>query len=189
MQTDSRDWDRVRRIQAGDDRAFDELMARYKRPVTDFVFRLTYGDSEAEDVAQEVFVRVYRAIAGGRVLPGRAEFSTWMFQVARNAAIDHLRRRRRRPTEPMADREADGGPASPEPAAPASLMARETGARIADAVATLPEDQRTALVLAEYEDLSHAAIASVMKTSVKSVELRLYRARKSLRLQLKDLLR
>jgi RNA polymerase sigma-70 factor (ECF subfamily) len=68
------------------------------------------------------------------------------------------------------------------------MVAGETGAQIAAAVAALPEDQRAAVLLAEYEGLPHAAIAAVMKTSVKSVELRLYRARKFLRLRLKDLL-
>lgn len=188
MQTGLSDWDRVRRVQAGDSQAFDDLMARYKRPVTGFVLRLTGGDMEAEDVAQDVFVRAYRAMAGGRVRQGRGEFSTWLFQIARNAALDHVRRRKRRPTAPLEElgsgreRTALGGTAAE------AMVADETGAQIAAAVAALPEDQRTAVVLAEYEDLPRETIAAIMKTSVKSVELRLYRARKFLRLRLKHLL-
>jgi len=188
MKTDSPDWDRVRRIQGGEDRAFDDLMERYKRPVTSFVFRLTGDDMGAEDVAQDVFVRAYRAIAGGRVRQGRGEFSTWLFQIARNAALDHLRSRRRRPTEPLSAGENGDDRAAVAPTAPEAMVAGETGARIAAAVAALPEDQRAAVVLAEYEGLPYAAIAAVMKTSIKSVELRLYRARKFLRRRLRDLL-
>lgn len=166
------------RIRDGDETAFTELMDRYKRVVLNFVYRLLGNASEADDIVQEVFVRVYRNIRSFR--PGGARFSTWIFQIARNAAIDHLRKRARRREEPLDDLTR---------AAPAShaVEANEIGARIAAAVAELPEDQCTAFVLAEYHGMSYAEIADIMKCSAKSVESRLYRAKQFLKEKLADL--
>lgn len=164
----------IEQLQAGHDAAFDELLSRYKRPVLNFCYRMI-GD-EAEDVAQEVFVRVYQRICDYRP---RAKFSTWLFALARNACIDRLRYRKRHPTEPLES--------APEP----FTTPRETdeiGEQIAAAIAELPEDQRTAIVLAEYHDMSYAEIAGVMKCSEKSVESRLYRAKQTLRQRLAFLL-
>ena len=88
----------VRQIQSGDDAAFEELMRRYKRPVVNFVYRMLGNADDADDVAQEVFVRVYRNFDTYRT---ETKFSTWLFALARNAAIDHLRWRARHPTEPI----------------------------------------------------------------------------------------
>jgi len=167
------------RIQSGDDAALTELMDRYKRPILNFVYRLLGNASEADDVAQEVFVRVYQNIRKFR--PGAARFSTWLFQIARNAAIDHLRKRARRREEPL-DNIAPAAPAS------RAVEANEIGGRITAVVSELPEDQRTAFVLAEYHGKSYAEIAEIMSCSEKSVESRLYRAKQFLRKQLEDLL-
>src|ERR1700733_16156741 len=86
----------IRQILLGDNSAFDELMGRYKRPVVNFIFRMLGNADDADDVAQEVFVRVYQKLHTYR--PG-TKFSTWLFALARNAAIDHLRWRARHPTE------------------------------------------------------------------------------------------
>jgi RNA polymerase sigma-70 factor (ECF subfamily) len=183
------DWTLAERVRGGDDAAFDALMARYKRPILSFVFRLLGDAAEAEDVAQEMFVRAYRGMQRPRFRKTSAKFSTWLFQIARHAALDSLRRRRRHPAESLsalADRGEEA--VAREPTAADNASARETGGRIAAAVALLPEDQRTALVLAEYENLPHADIAAVMRCSVKSVEARLYRARRFLRARLADLL-
>jgi RNA polymerase sigma-70 factor, ECF subfamily len=178
---DGHDPDRalVERVQAGDEAAFNSLVERYQRPVINFVYRWLGQATEAEDVAQDAFVRVYRNISSFR--PGAAQFSTWLFQIARNAAIDHLRKRARRREEPL-DNIA--------PAAPAlrAVEANEIGGRIAMAVAELPEDQRTAFILTEYHGMSYAEIAAVMKCSGKSVESRLYRAKQTLRKALADLI-
>ncbi len=156
-------------------------MRRYKRPVVNFVYRLLGSVDDADDVAQEVFVRVYQNLDTYR---SETKFSTWLFALARNAAIDRLRWRARHPTEPIES--------APQVAAPSSTTeevdARETGEAIAAAAAKLPEDQRTALVLAEYHGLSYAEIAEVMHCSVKSVESRLYRAKQTLRGGLRHLL-
>jgi len=163
----------VQRLQRGEETAFDDLMGRYKRPVLNFCYRMI-GD-EAEDVAQEVFVAVYQRIGDYRL---RGRFSTWLFALARNACIDRLRYRKRHPTEPL-----EGIPE------PAELKAYDDiGEHIAAAIAELPEEQRTAIVLAEYHGLSYAEIATVMKCSEKSVESRLYRAKRTLRQRLTHLL-
>ena len=171
----------VRRIQSGDAAAFDELMQRYKCPVVSFVYRMLGSAEDAQDVAQDVFVRVYQNLDTYRP---ETKFSTWVFALARNAAIDHWRWRKRHPTEPIES--------APQVAAPSGatedVEAREIGDQIAAAVAKLPEDQRTALVLAEYHGLSYAEVAEVMHCSEKSVESRLYRAKQTLRGWLRHLL-
>lgn len=182
-------WVLADRVRAGEDGAFDALMERYKRPVLNFVFRMIGDTAEAEDVAQEVFVRAYRAMLNPGFRRTTAEFSTWLFQVARNAAVDCLRRRGRRPAESLSVLEA-GGDALPARQATAAeeAVAREAGAEIASAVASLPEEQRVALILSEYEGLPDARIAAIMRCSAKSVEARLYRARHFLRERLRHLL-
>ncbi len=183
------DWGHVDRVREGDDRAFEMLMARYKRPVHGFIFRMIGDASAADDAAQGVFVRAYQQIRAGKLRRGTAAFSTWLFQVARRAALDELRRRKRHPAaHPHAgnDRHVDG---TVDPhTADREMVARETGEEIAAAVGRLPLAQRTVLVLAEYEGLSPADIAAVMNCSRKSVEIRLYRARRFLRQCLAHLL-
>ena len=171
----------VQQVQSGSDIAFDELMRRYKHPVANFVYRMIGRAEDADDVAQEVFVRVYRNLDAYR--PG-TKFSTWLFALARNAAIDHWRWHKRHPAEPV-----ESLPQLTAPSGTAEhVAAREIGQEIAASVANLPQDQRTALVLAEYHGLSYAEIAGVMRCSEKSVESRLYRARQTLRGCLRHLL-
>ena len=183
------DWNLVEQVKAGDDRAFDTIMERYKRPILGFVYRMIGDAVEAEDVAQDVFARSYQSIRKPAFRQTTAEFSTWLFQVARNAAIDCQRQRKRHPTESLAalddsgDSVAGAGRTAHEESA-----ARETGEQIAAAVALLPEDQRTVVVLAEYEGLSYKEIAAVMSCTVKSVEARLYRAKQTLQHALRGLL-
>jgi RNA polymerase sigma-70 factor (ECF subfamily) len=168
------DYQLIQQLKAGNDAAFEELLSRYKKPVLNFVYRLLGNADDADDVAQEVFVRAYRHIEDYRP---KTQFSTWLFAIARNAAIDRLRHRQRHPTEPLEGIE----PASPVRGPAAEAQLQEIGAQIASAIQQLPEDQRTAIVLAEYHDQSHAEIAAIMGCSEKSVESRLYRARQTLR--------
>ena len=151
------------------------MLARYKSPIVNFCYRLLGDAGDADDVAQDVFVRVYQRIGDYRP---RGKFSTWLFAMARNACIDRLRYRKRHPTEPL-----EG---APEPATTAQYD--DAVEHIAAAIAELPEEQRTAIVLAEYHELSYAEIAGVMKCSEKSVESRLYRAKQTLRQRLAHLL-
>jgi RNA polymerase sigma-70 factor (ECF subfamily) len=169
----------VARCRDGDDDAFDELLQRYRYPILNFIYRLLGDATEAEDVAQDTFVRAYRYL--DEFDPHR-KFSTWLFALARHAAIDRLRWRARHPTTPL--------DSAPEPSAVSrDVEAREVERQVAAAIARLPEDQRTAIVLAEYHGQSVAEIAAVMDCSEKSVESRLYRARQTLRANLAHLLR
>jgi len=179
----------LQQLQAGDEPAYRELFARWQRPILSFVYRLTGDAAAADDLAQEVFVRVFRNIGEYRQRPGHAAFSTWLFQIARNTALDHLRHRARHPVESL-EIMNESGQAVPsgQPTPVAAAVSTEIGAAIAAAVAALPEEQRTALILAEYHDLPVAEIATVMGSSVKAVESRLYRARQTLRQQLAPLL-
>lgn len=189
MSDEHTDWIIVEQVKAGDDRAFDALMARYKRPVINFVYRLIGDASEAEDLAQDVFVRAYQNIRKPEFHRTTGAFSTWLFQVARNAAVDCLRRRKRRPAESLTTLEEDGeNLAVTARTADREIAVKEIGEQIAVAVALLPEDQKTAFLLLEYQELSYAEIAAIMQCSVKSVESRLYRAKQFLRDRLRDLL-
>lgn len=183
------DWLLVAQVKAGADQAFDALMARYKQPILNFIFRMIGDATEAEDVAQDVFVRAYRAILKPGFHQTTAAFSTWLFQVARNAALDCLRSRKRHPAESLSAL-GDRGGAVPVTglSADVEVAAKETGEQIAAAIALLPEDQRTATILAEYENRSYSEIAAILNCTPKSVEARLYRARQFLRRRLAHLL-
>ena len=168
----------MEQLRAGDEAALTELMRQYRHPIVNFCCRLLGNAGDADDVAQETFVRCYQSRQ--RLRPG-AKLSTWVFTIARNLCLDRLRYRKRHPTEPLEN--------APEPAAISNdIGSRETSAAIAAAVAQLPEDQRTVVVLAEYHGLSYAEIAEIMDCSSKSVETRLYRARLELRRKLAPLL-
>ena len=183
------DWALVAQIKAGDESAFDQLMARYKRPILSFVYRLVGDAIEAEDVAQDVFLRAYQSIRKPAFRQTSSMFSTWLFQVAHNAALDCLRRRKRHPAGSFAELDDNGeSVAGTGRTPPEEVAASETGEQIAAAVALLPEEQRVALILFEYDDLSCAEIADVLQCSLKSVEARLYRARQFLRTRLQSLL-
>ncbi len=177
----------VGRAKAGDDDAFTELMGHYKGPILNFVYRLTGDAAGAEDIAQDTFVRAYRNLDRFAFRKPSDRFSTWLFQLARNAAIDAMRRRQRRPAQSLEmtpEGELSGGQSNPSDQADL----REREALIMTAVMDLPEDQRTALVLSVFEDLSCGEIASVMQATTKSVESRLYRSRQYLRVRLGKLL-
>ena len=184
LETNDKDWALVDQVRRGRDAAFDALMVRYKYPVLDFIYRMTGDAEESRDLAQVVFVRAYRAIMGGRVRRRRGAFSTWLFQIARNAALDALRYQKRHPTVSRNAEQTFNDPPGRERTAPETLEARELGRHIAAAIADLPTDQRAAIVLSEYNGLDSQAIADILKCSRKGVENRLYRARQTLRRRL-----
>lgn len=179
----------MRRLQAGEDAALAPLMQHWETPVKRFIFRLVGSIAEAEDLAQEVFVRIYTKRASYRV---GAKFSTWCFSIAANQAKNRLRWWRRRPAlsldawteaghEPVDDSRA-GGQASGQ------AVRHEQVAAVQQAVAALPVDLRTALVLFEYEQQSMTEIAEALDCTPKAVENRLYRARQRLKQVLAPLL-
>jgi len=170
------------RLQAGDDAALAPLMHRWEEPVKRFIFRLVGNTAEAEDLAQEVFVRIYTKRGSYRM---GAKFSTWCFSIAANQAKNRLRWWQRRPVFSLnAWLEAGGEVAdtSTAGAQASSLAVRdEQAVAVQKAIAALPVDLRTALVLFEYEQQSMAEIAAVLECTPKAVENRLYRARQRLK--------
>lgn len=175
----------VRRLQAGDESALSELLERYRRPIFEFTYRMLNDAAEAEEAAQDTFIRAWR---NARAYRPRARFSTWLFQIARNAALDRCKTRARRPIFQRLELFFEKVPTlGKNPAL--EFQSLELSDRIARAVSELPEDQRAALVLAEYQGQSLAEIAAVLRCSERAVEGRLRRARMALRKRLGDLLK
>lgn len=172
----------MRRLQSGEESALAPLMQHWEIPVKRFIFRLIGNTTEAEDLAQEVFLRIYTKRHTYRV---GAKFSTWCFSIAANQAKNRLRWWHRRPTLSLnAWTEAGGDTADESSAAVQASTAtvrRERIAAVQTAVAALPLDLRTALVLFEYENQSMTEIAEALGCTAKAVENRLYRARQQLK--------
>ncbi len=170
------------RLQAGHEPALAALMQRWELPVKRFLFRIVGNTAESEDLAQEVFVRVFTKRSSYRA---GARFSTWCFTIAANQARNRLRWWRRHPALSWNAWTEAGGDAPDESPwgaqASATAVRHEQIATVQLAVAALPLDQRTALVLFEYEGQSMAEIAATLGCSPKAVENRLYRARQQLK--------
>ena len=167
-------------VRGGETRRFADLVHRYQDRVYGMALRATGRAEDAEDVAQEVFLAAYRGLAGFK---GDAEFSTWLYRIAWNRAADWLRRNRRpgRRTEPLdaAEEIADGG-AGPD----ADLLRSEDRRRLARAVEGLEERYRAVIELLYFQDLPYEQMAAVLDVPVRTVETRLYRARRLLRTRL-----
>ena len=172
----------MHRLQEGEGAALAGLMHRWETPVKRFLLRMVGNPTEAEDLAQEVFVRVYTKRAGYRK---GAKFSSWCFAIAANQAKNRLRWWRRRPVLSLNAWAEAGGDAPDESSSGAQAsdqaVRRERIARVRAAVNALPVDLRTALVLFEYEDQSMATIGAALGCTPKAVENRLSRARARLR--------
>lgn len=170
------DEDLVRRVGEGDKRAAGELVRRHLPRMVGLARRMLGDAAEAEDVAQEVFLRVWKHAASWK--PGQAKFETWMHRVAMNLCLDRLRRGSR-----------NGGEVSPDaPDATASatraLDDKQRRDRVRDALQVLPERQRAALVLCYYQDRTNIEAAEILGVSVDALESLLSRARRSLKTEL-----
>ena len=166
-------------FQRGDETAFAALFERYRKRVANVAYHFLGDGDAAQDIAQEVFVKVYTS---GKAYRPDAAFSTWLYRITANACLDELRRRKRSkcsPPEGLPERVPDPA-GSPEARAESNELARE----VRSAIASLPENQRMAVVLQRYEGLSYQQIAEVLKTSVPAVESLLFRAKQSLRARL-----
>ncbi|HEU5079104.1 MAG TPA: sigma-70 family RNA polymerase sigma factor [Opitutaceae bacterium] len=175
------------RVQAGDEASFGELMHRWELPVKRLLGRLLLNTGEAEDLAQETFVRVWQNRARYRA---GAAFRPWLFAIAVNLARNRLRWWRRRPTIAL-DAWLESTPvhanvAEPQQAARV-LEIGERAAAVRDAIARLPAALREAIVLFIYDELSHVEIAEVVGATPKAVETRIARAKEKLRTELKTL--
>ena len=171
------------RVKAGDERAFVELFHKHKRKIVSFSRRYLHQQARAEDAAQEVFMRIYRARES---YEAKSKFTTYLYHVATNTCLNHLRQRefllrdKDDEGESATERVADTSGTSPE----ADLAGRELEARVNKVMSALPETQRTALLLLRSEDLSYEEIAEVMRTTVPAVKSMLNRAREFMLAQL-----
>lgn len=165
----------VAAVASGDEAACRELMDRHLPRVTALARRILGNRADAEDVAQEVFLRVWTHAE--RWEPGRAQFGTWLHRVAANLCLDRLRKNRGG-TE---DIDAIPEPASEEPGPDRQLEQNELAARVEAALQALPERQRTAIVLSHYQGLTNIEAAEILEITVEAVESLLSRARRQLR--------
>jgi RNA polymerase sigma-70 factor (ECF subfamily) len=179
------------RLRAGEEEAFDVLVGKYRAPVIHFLYRLVHRREPAEDLAQEVFLRVYRARKSYRPT---AKFSTWLFRIATNVALNALRDgRMRHERETSIDADAGVMPLAerlPDAMATAeqALVERERRAAIRRAVDALPEKQRLAVLLHKYQEMDYAEIAEVLEISESALKSLLFRAYETLRARLRPLL-
>jgi RNA polymerase sigma-70 factor (ECF subfamily) len=180
MAAPDRDRELLGRAAAGDQAAFAELVGRHEYQVLNLVFRYTRDRQDAEELAQEIFFKVWRH---ARSFRGESAFSTWLYRLAVNACLNHRQRKQTRPDSlPLVGDLAAGNP----PAAD-EMVAAERELRLKNALAVLPARQRMALALASFEDKSYEEIAAVMKVSVPAVESLLFRARQNLAAVLRPL--
>jgi RNA polymerase sigma-70 factor (ECF subfamily) len=179
------------RVRDDEPGAFEELVEQYQDRLVAVMHHVLGSAEEAEDLAQEVFLRIYRARKKYRP---RAKFSTWLFTIANNLALNALRTRQRKPVVPLDVH--DSGPLGPRPAEqlvrdrssqPVQRMQQQELVRlIRQALDGLNERQRVAVVLNKFEDMSYEEIAEVMNLSVKAVKSLLSRARTNLRIALQN---
>lgn len=181
------------RVREGDREAFAGLVEKYKQPVINLLYRTLPDAAEAEDLAQHVFLQVYKSAHRYEVT---AKFSTWLFTIARNLCLNEIRRRSRHPAQSLdetfaADEDQpvrqyeDVKTHSP----PDTLLHGELEEKISAAIAALPENQRTALLLCRQEELSYEEIAEVLGCSLSATKSLIHRARETLKDRLKPYLR
>jgi RNA polymerase sigma-70 factor (ECF subfamily) len=181
----------VERAQRGDKRAFDLLVAKYQRKLGRLLSRFIRDPAEVEDVAQEAFIKAYRALPSFR---GDSAFYTWLYRIGINTAKNYLvALGRRAPTVTEFDSdEAEGfedGEQLRDINTPESmLMSKEIGSTVSAAMEDLPEDLRTAITLREIEGLSYEEIASIMNCPIGTVRSRIFRAREAIAARLRPLL-
>jgi RNA polymerase sigma-70 factor (ECF subfamily) len=183
-------------VKSGDVSSFELLLRKYRTPVVNFLYRMVRDTAAAEDLAQEVFLRVYRA--RGQYLP-TAKFTTWMFRIATNLALNALRDGRYRQHEvsidrSTSDRSADGESEQPaleiadrQPSIELELIRRDRAEQIRRAVEALPEKQRAAVLLHKYQEMDYDEIAGVLGCSESALKSLLFRAYETLRVELAPL--
>ena len=181
------------RVKQGDTAAFTELVEKYKQSVMNVIYRTLRDATEAEDLAQNVFVQVYKSAHRYEI---SAKFSTWLFTIARNLCLNELRRRSRHPAEsldvprpddedqPMRQFEDKKNFTPPE-----SLLQGELSQKIESALAELPENQRTAILLCRQDELSYEEISKVLGCSLSATKSLIHRGRETLKEKLKPYLK
>ncbi len=179
-------------LRAGNMAAFDFLLAKYRKPIIHFMFRMVHNQAVAEELAQEVFLRIYRSRETYRA---EARFSTWLYRIATNLGVNHARdtkQERSASTIYLDETDSETG-VSPDladsaPGAESSMLRRERLDAIRDVVLTLPERQRVAVLMHKYEEMDYRQIGDVLKLSESATKSLLFRAYQTLRERLKDFL-
>ena len=178
------------RVKAGDAAAFDYLVEKHRRPLMGFMYRMTHNQAVAEELAQEVFLRVYRS---RHTYYAEAKFTTWLFRIATNLAVNYARDTR--PERPentssldAADPETGATPdvRDARPSVEEQMVRRERLAAIQRSVEALPERQRLAVVMHKYQEMDYRQIAEVLKLSESATKSLLFRAYETLRERLKE---
>jgi len=190
MDKQSSDEELMTRVAKGDEYAFQILVERHQRSVLNLIYRFIGDPTKSQDLAQEVFLRVWQA---ARSYEPKAKFTTWLYRIAANLCLNELKSSRRKrwlrffhaDTEEQAVGEEDFSNGSPSPED--LLLAREQSRQITSALQSLPENQRMVLILKRYDDLSYEEIARILNCSVSAVESLLVRAKKNLQEKLKIL--
>lgn len=180
------------RVKQGDAAAFTELVEKYKQPVINLVFRTVRDLAEAEDLAQTVFVQVFKSAYRYK---SSAKFSTWLFTIARNLSLNEIRRRSRHPAESL---DATHPDQDDQPlhqvedrktfSPPESLLHGELANKIEEVLAGLPENQRTAILLCRQDELSYEEIAEILGCSLSATKSLIHRGRETLKEKLKPYL-
>lgn len=178
------------RVKAGDDSAFDYLVQKYRRPMIGFMYRMARNTAAAEDLAQEVFLRVYRSRAN---YEASAKFSTWLYRIATNLGVNHARDTRHgRPENTVQLDEPDSETGTTPDLADKELnveeviVRRERLAAIRQKVEALPERQKLAVLMHKYQEMDYRQIAGVLKLSESATKSLLFRAYETLRNELKE---
>lgn len=181
------------RVKAGDQSAFDYLVQKYRRPLVSFMYRMARNSAAAEDLAQEVFLRVYRS---RQSYEASAKFTTWLYRIATNLAVNHARdTRHERPEVSVSlDETNDDSSTTTLQLPDGSLTAeqvmvqRERLQAIRSKVEALPEQQRLAVIMHKYQQMDYKQISEVLKKSESATKSLLFRAYETLREQLKEFL-
>ena len=184
------DADVMLRVKTGDDSAFTFLVQKYRRPMVGFLYRMCHNPSTAEELAQEVFLRVYRS---RETYEASAKFTTWLYRIATNLAVNYARDTRHERAEVTVrldepDRETGTTPdlADESLSVEEQLVQRERLAAIRSKVNALPERQRLAVIMHKYQQMDYRQIADVLKLSESATKSLLFRAYETLREQLKE---
>jgi len=181
----------MQRLAGGHDAALNDLIERHGERLFHYLIRQLQNETDAAEIAQDSFVRVYQH---REKFDTRQKFSSWLYTIATNLARDRMKWRSRHPevslSQPISETDREMGDALPDakPSPDAALASNERALAVREAVAALPEELRTALILSEYESMSQAEIAGVLHCSIKAVESRIYRAKQRLREQLEETL-
>jgi len=178
------------RVREGDDAAFDYLVQKYRRPIIGFMYRMAHNPAIAEELAQEVFLRVYRSRAN---YEPSAKFSTWLYRIATNLGVNHARDTRHERAENtvnLDEPDTETGQtldlADKTPTVEEEILRRERLAAIRQKIEALPERQRMAVLMHKYQQMDYRQIAEVLKLSESATKSLLFRAYEALRAQLKE---